>query len=78
MGELSKSERGEQQKGLGESGLGEFDSVKKVSILGDTCGKELNDSFLPPTLSFGEREHLWASKFERAACEPWASMHATS
>jgi hypothetical protein len=36
MEEVSKSARGHQQKEVGERRLGEFDSVKKVSILIDS------------------------------------------
>jgi hypothetical protein len=56
MGEVSKLAKGGQPKQLAGRELGEFDSVKKVSMLGDNCGPELNESLsgffpLTPTLS---------------------------
>ena len=42
MGEVSKSVRGGRSKSLRDSGLTEFDSVKKVSILGDAVAAKLN------------------------------------
>ena len=41
MGEVSKFARGEHPKRLGGSGLGEIDSVKKVSnLLDDVWGQK--------------------------------------
>ena len=39
MGEVSKFAGGDQPKELGGRGLGEFDSVKKVSMLVDDPGE---------------------------------------